>query len=147
MKRKTIQSINFTIILILILIISIFLTLYLFNQIYLSDGLFSEFFTIFFWIITGIAIAVISSLGIYQLNQRQKIPTFIRRLKKMKKEIKRKNPISESILYPMKNEYIVKKLGYKWKILGLSLEPILGIESILGKKTSKEKEEYQRGVV
>jgi hypothetical protein len=116
------------------------------NQIYFGAGLFSEFFTIFFWVITGIALAFISSFIIYQLNQRQKIPTFIRRVKKMKKEIKRKNPISESVLYPMRKEYIVKKLGYKWKILGLSLEPVLGIESIQGKKTSKEKEEYQRGV-
>ncbi|MFX0000535.1 MAG: hypothetical protein ACFE9Q_08850 [Candidatus Hodarchaeota archaeon] len=145
MKRKTIQSLNFTIILILILIISIFLTLYLINPIYEGLWLSSEFFRIFFWVIIGIIIAVISSLIIYYLNQRQKTPTFIRRVKKIKKAIKRKNPLSESILYPMRMEYIVKKLGDKWKILGLSLESILGIENIKGKKTSKEKEKYQKG--
>ncbi|MFX0034712.1 MAG: hypothetical protein ACFE9I_03610 [Candidatus Hermodarchaeota archaeon] len=145
MKRKTIQSLNFTIILILVLIISIFLTLYLINPIYDGEWLSSEFFTIFFFVITGITIAVGSSLVIYHLNQRQKIPTFIRRIKKIKKAIRRKYPISESILYPMRMEYIVNKLGNKWKILGLSLESILGIEGIKGKKTSKEKEEYQRG--
>jgi len=52
----------------------------------------------------------------------------------MKKEIKGRKSISDSLLYPSKDEYIVKKLGDKWEMLGLSLENILGLE---GKKRKK----------
>ena len=42
--------------------------------------------------------------------------------------------ISDSLLYPSKEQYIVKELGDKWEMLGLSLDDILGVERKKGKK-------------
>ncbi|KKN19730.1 hypothetical protein LCGC14_0942720, partial [marine sediment metagenome] len=53
---------------------------------------------------------------------------FVKKVRKMKKEIKGKKTISESLLYPSKEEFIVKKFGDKWGKLGLSIEEILGIK-------------------
>ena len=101
----------------------------------------------FIMIVTSIA-AIVGSLVAYRLIQLSRIPTFIKKARKMKKEIKGKNTISESLLYPSKDEYIVKLLGDRWDVLGLSLQKILGIEdkksiklpeSILESKKGKKK--------
>ncbi len=101
----------------------------------------------FIMIVTSIA-AIVGSLVAYRLIQLSRIPTFIKKARKMKKEIKGKKTISESLLYPSKDEYIVKLLGDRWDVLGLSLQKILGIEdkkniklpeSILESKKGKKK--------
>jgi hypothetical protein len=56
----------------------------------------------------------------------------------MKGTIKSRKTISESLLYPSKEAFIVKQLGDKWETLGLSLEDILGIETKKGKKLKEE---------
>jgi hypothetical protein len=81
----------------------------------------------FIMLVSSIA-AIIGSLTVYRLIQVSRIPTFVKKARKMKKEIKGKKSISESLLYPSKEEYIVKQLGDKWNVLGLSLKEILGIE-------------------
>ena len=52
----------------------------------------------------------------------------------MKKEIKGRKSISDSLLYPAKEEYVVKELSDKWNMIGLSLEEILGLETKKRKK-------------
>ena len=84
-------------------------------------------------IVSSVA-AIIGSLVAYRVIQLSRISAFVKKARKMKKEIKRKKNISESLLYPSKDEYIIKQLGEKWDILGLSLQKILGIESKRKKK-------------
>ena len=59
--------------------------------------------------------------------QQRRIPTFVKKARGMQKSIKGKKPISDSLLYPSKEEFLVKQLGDKWEMLGLSLPKILGI--------------------
>jgi hypothetical protein len=49
----------------------------------------------------------------------------------MKSVIKSKKSIPESLTYPSKEDYLIKNLGDRWDLLGLSMQDILGIE---GKK-------------
>ncbi|KKK44921.1 MAG: hypothetical protein Lokiarch_14120, partial [Candidatus Lokiarchaeum sp. GC14_75] len=84
--------------------------------------------TFYLLMIIGAIVAVTASLVIYRTVQLAKIPTFVKKVRKMKKEIKGKKTISESLLYPSKEEFIVKKFGDKWGKLGLSIEEILGIK-------------------
>ncbi|MFX1375830.1 MAG: LamG-like jellyroll fold domain-containing protein [Promethearchaeota archaeon] len=87
--------------------------------------------TFYLLMIIGGVVAVAGSLVTYRLVQQSRIPTFVKKARKMKKDIKSKKLISESLLYPSKDEYMVKQLGEKWDMLGLSLNKVLGIE---GKK-------------
>jgi hypothetical protein len=88
----------------------------------------------YFLMIVGAAVAVVVSLGAYRTIQKARIPTFVKKVREMSKNIKGRKSISDSLLYPSKEEYIVKELGDKWDMLGLSLEDILGIERKKGKK-------------
>jgi len=87
----------------------------------------------FLMIVIGV-VAVVGSLVAYRTIQIARIPTFVKRVRSMSKNIKSKKSISESLLYPSKEQYIVKELGDKWDTLGLSLEDILGVERKKGKK-------------
>jgi sensor domain CHASE-containing protein len=82
--------------------------------------------TFYLLMIIGAVVAVVASLTIYRTVQQARIPTFVKKARKMKKEIKGKKSISDSLLYPSKEEILVKKLGDKWEMLGLSLQKILG---------------------
>jgi len=93
--------------------------------------------TFYLLMIIGAIVAVTGSLAIYRTVQQARIPTFVKKAKKMKKNIKSKKTISDSLLYPSKEEYIVKQLGDRWDMLGLSLNKVLGIEG-KKKKTSPE---------
>ncbi|MFX1493017.1 MAG: LamG domain-containing protein [Promethearchaeota archaeon] len=97
----------------------------------------------FLMIIIGV-VAVVGSLVAYRAIQKAKIPTFVKRAREMRSDIKAKKTISESLLYPSKEEHIVKKVGDKWEVLGLSLGDILGVERKKGKKLP-EPTEFEGG--
>jgi hypothetical protein len=87
----------------------------------------------FLMIVIGV-IAIVGSLVAYRQIQKARIPTFVKKVKEMSKNIKGKKSISDSLLYPSKEDYIVKRLGDKWEMLDLSLEEILGIDTKKKKK-------------
>ncbi|MFW9938254.1 MAG: LamG-like jellyroll fold domain-containing protein, partial [Candidatus Thorarchaeota archaeon] len=87
----------------------------------------------FLMIVIGVA-AVVGSLLTYRAVQKAKIPKFVKRAREISKSIKSRKSISDSLLYPSKQEYMVKKFGDKWNMLGLSLEDILGLETKKKKK-------------
>ena len=89
----------------------------------------------YFLMIVGSIVAVAGSLVAYRVIQQRRIPTFVKKARSMKKNIKGKKTISDSLLYPSKEQFIVKKFGDKWAKLGLSLGEILGIKG----KVKKEK--------
>ncbi len=96
--------------------------------------------TFYFLMIVGAIVAITGSLVSYRLIQQRRIPTFVKKAKSMKKDIKGNKMISESLLYPTKEEYIVKMLGDKWEDIGLSLRDVMGLEA-KKKKLSIVKEE------
>ncbi|GAH02210.1 unnamed protein product, partial [marine sediment metagenome] len=98
-----------------------------------------------YWLIIGATASV--ALGIYGTTKYikyKRIPEFIKKLNKVKKAIKSKKSISESLATETKMEYMLESLGDRWEKLGISLEEILGIKvKKLGeiKKESIEAEE------
>jgi len=92
-------------------------------------------FPMFYFLIIVIGIAaVVGSLVTMRAIQKARIPTFVKKAREMSKNIKGKKTISDSLMYPTKEQYSIKKLGEKWEILGLSLEEILGFETKKKKK-------------
>lgn len=84
-------------------------------------------FPMFYFLLLLIGIiAVVGSLVASRQIRRARIPTFVKKSREMSKTIKGRKTISESLLYPSKEEYVIKKLGDKWETIGLSLEEILG---------------------
>ncbi|MFW9969182.1 MAG: LamG-like jellyroll fold domain-containing protein [Candidatus Odinarchaeota archaeon] len=102
--------------------------------------------TFYFLMIVGSIVAVAGSLVAYRTIQRARIPKFVKKAREMKKNIKGNKSISDSLLYPTKEEYITKKLGDKWREIGLTLEDILGISEMKKKKLPELKEEFKGGV-
>ena len=102
--------------------------------------------TFYFLMIVGSIVAVAGSLVAYRTIQRARIPTFVKKAREMKKNIKGKKSISESLLYPTKDEYLVRKLGEKWEAIGLSLDDIMGVKGKKSKKLPEVKEEFTGGV-
>jgi hypothetical protein len=100
----------------------------------------------YFLMILGSVVAVAGSLVAYRTIQRARIPTFVKKAREMKKNIKGKKSISESLLYPTKDEYLVKKLGEKWETIGLSLEDIMGVKGKKSKKLPEVNKEFKGGV-
>ncbi|MFX1413702.1 MAG: LamG-like jellyroll fold domain-containing protein [Promethearchaeota archaeon] len=105
--------------------------------------IFPGFPLFYFFMIIAALVAVVGSLLAYRAIQSARIPTFVKRVKEMKSIIKSKKSVSESLLYPSKEEYIVKRVGDKWETLGLSLADILGVERKKGKRI--EPSEFEGG--
>ena len=97
----------------------------------------------YFILIVGGVAAIAVSLVAYRLIQQAKIPTFVKKARKMKSVIKSKKSIPESLTYPSKEDYLVKSLGDRWDLIGLSLEDTLGTEE--KKKMKRESEEIKKG--
>ena len=106
--------------------------------------IFPGFPMFYFLMIVGAIIAVVGSLVAYRQILRARIPTFVKKVREMSKNIKGRKSISDSLLYPSKEEFIVKKLGDRWEVLGLSLEEILGID-IKKKKKLPETTDFEGG--
>ena len=107
--------------------------------------IFPGFPMFYFLLIVGAVVAVAGSLAAYRMIQRARIPTFVKKVRQMKSIIKSKKTISDSLLYPSKEEYIIKNLRDKWDQLGLSLEDILGLEEKKKKSLPEFTGEYKTG--
>lgn len=106
-----------------------------------------------FWVVMGIALigGVVGSLLTYRYVQLARIPTFVKKTRKISNAIKGRKEIQEALLYPPKEAVAVKLYGEDWEFLGLSLTDILGIEITKAKtlpevpvepgKITKEKKE------
>ncbi|KKN09459.1 hypothetical protein LCGC14_1046450 [marine sediment metagenome] len=118
---KNIITLTFLLILVLI---SIFTVTMVVNM--------QEIFSIpmfYFLLIVGYIIAIVGSIAIYRIIQQRRIPTFVKKAREMKKQIKKKKIIAESLLYPSKEEIIINKFGDRWSKIGLSLEDVIDIKS------------------
>ncbi|MFW9828558.1 MAG: hypothetical protein ACFFEY_13285, partial [Candidatus Thorarchaeota archaeon] len=97
--------------------------------------------TFYFLLVLSITLALVGSIAGYGVYRYIKIPTFVRKVREMKKTIKKGKKVSESLMYSNKEAFIVEKVNNYWKTLGLSLAEILNI------KTEKPKiEKLQKGL-
>ncbi len=83
--------------------------------------------TFYFLMIVGAILAVVISLGTYRAVQSAKIPKFVKKIRRIKSAIQSRKSISDSDLFPSKEEKIAKMFREDWEFLGLSLDEILGI--------------------
>ena len=98
----------------------------------------------FFMVLIAVA-AVVIALVSYRAIQNAKIPKFVKRVREIKKSIQARKNISDSLLYPSKDETILKMMKDEWEMLGLSLEKILGIANKKSKVLSDAKESSEGG--
>ncbi len=96
-----------------------------------------------FYLILGVvfSVALVGSLGTYRYIQVARIPEFVKRTRKIKKEIKGRKDISDKHLYQSKEEFIAEWYGDEWEELDLSIEKSLG----LGKGSLKSLDKKQPG--
>lgn len=120
---KNIITLTFLLILVLI---SIFTVTMVVNMQEISSISVPMFY---FLLIVGYIIAIVGSIAIYRIIQQRRIPTFVKKAREMRKQIKKKKIIAESLLYPSKEEIIINKFGDRWSKIGLSLEDVIDIKS------------------
>ncbi|MHA1933449.1 MAG: hypothetical protein ACW96X_12970, partial [Promethearchaeota archaeon] len=94
--------------------------------------------TFYFILSLSAIVALVGSIVGYRIYQNAKIPTFVKRVREMKKAIQKDKGISESVLYHNKNAFIAERVNYKWEKLGLSLGDIIDTGGYKIKKTSKK---------
>ncbi|MHA1914758.1 MAG: DUF2341 domain-containing protein [Promethearchaeota archaeon] len=83
---------------------------------------------IFYFLIIILAIvAVVGSLVGYRVIKNAKIPTFVKNVREIKKEIKSGKEISDSYLYQDKEVFVGEIVKDKWSNIGLSMEDILAL--------------------
>jgi len=99
--------------------------------------------TFYFIMVVAAIAAIVGSLGAYRYIQIARIPTFVKKARKVKKSIKSGDKISETLLYPSKEAYIAKTLGPKYGALGLSLDDLMGLK---GKEKSEDTLKKNGGV-
>ncbi|TFF97114.1 MAG: DUF2341 domain-containing protein [Promethearchaeota archaeon] len=100
-----------------------------------------------FYLVLGISIplAIVTALGIYRYVQVARIPEFVKRTNKIKKEIKKGKSISDKYLYQSKEEYIAEWYEDDWKEVDLSIEDALGLEK--GSKKTLDDESMKGGAM
>jgi len=92
----------------------------------------------YFIVIIGVIIGVLGSVVTYRVIQQARIPKFVKKVRKVKKSIKSKKPITETRLTKSKDEMMVKLYGDDWKELELSLEDTLGLVELKLKPAPSE---------
>ncbi|MFW9897214.1 MAG: hypothetical protein ACFFD7_15535, partial [Candidatus Thorarchaeota archaeon] len=93
--------------------------------------------TFYFLIIIFGILAVIGSIVGYRVYKQATIPTFVKKVRQMRKEIKGGKSISKSLLYRPKEVFIGELVRDKWNAIGLSLGDILRIEITKSKNLSQ----------
>ncbi|MHA2474971.1 MAG: hypothetical protein ACXAES_17250, partial [Promethearchaeota archaeon] len=96
--------------------------------------------TFYFLIIIFGVLAIVGSIVGYRIIKHAKVPTFVKNVREIQKEIKRGKEISDSLLYSSKEVFVGEIVRNKWSKIGLSLGEILGLEI---KKTKKQPETKQ----
>jgi hypothetical protein len=94
--------------------------------------------TFYFVLITAIIIGVSGSLTAYRIIQQARIPKHVKKIRKIKKLIKSKKKITETISIPTKTEMMAKLFGKDWKEIYLSIEETLGIKELKKKLPTKD---------
>ncbi|MFX0020721.1 MAG: hypothetical protein ACFE9S_00225 [Candidatus Hermodarchaeota archaeon] len=103
------------------------------------DEIFPGIPTFYFLLILSVALGIAVSIVSYRAYKRAKIPTFVKKVRDMKKTIDGGKSIPDTLLYRDKEAFIGEIINNKWRKLGLSLEEIFGITIEKDKKEQKVK--------
>ncbi|MFX1310124.1 MAG: hypothetical protein ACFE8C_10540, partial [Promethearchaeota archaeon] len=81
----------------------------------------------YFLLIVSSTLGIVVSIVAYRAIKHARIPTFVKKVREMKKTIAGDKDISNELLYRDKEAFIAEIVKNKWDKLGLSLEEIFGI--------------------
>jgi len=98
--------------------------------------IFPGFPTFYFLLFISSIIAITASIVGYKVIKNARIPSFVKKVRAMKKAIGGEKLISESLLYRSKNAFIGERVKDKWEDIGLSVLNVLGIKSLKENKFS-----------
>jgi len=101
------------------------------------EEIFSGIPTFYFLLGLITTISVVGSIVGYRVYKNVTTPTFVKKVRAMKKAIEGEKEISESLLYASRIEFIGERVKNKWNKIGLSLADILRIK--IEKETLKRK--------
>jgi len=74
-----------------------------------------------------------------------RIPKFVKKIRKVKRLIKSRKPISESYAIKTKEQMMLKLFGEDWKALDLSLEDTLGTRDLKLKTIPLKEDKFKKG--
>ena len=94
--------------------------------------------TFYFILITASIIGVVGSIVSYRVIQQAKIPKHVKKIRKIKSYIKSSKKIPETISIPTKEAMMSKLFGDDWKVLGLSLDEVLGMGDLKSQKSANK---------
>ncbi|MFW9875614.1 MAG: hypothetical protein ACFFG0_21130, partial [Candidatus Thorarchaeota archaeon] len=99
-----------------------------------------------FYVILAVSIVapLVGSIVGYRLYKNAKIPTFVKRVRSMKKAIEGNKSISESLLYRAKEVFIGERVKDMWDRIDISIENTFGIR--LEKKIIKAEKKISEAV-
>ncbi|MFX0083042.1 MAG: DUF2341 domain-containing protein [Candidatus Hodarchaeota archaeon] len=95
--------------------------------------------TFYFLLVSSAVLVLVGSIVGYKVYQNAKIPSFVKKVRTMKKSIKGNKDIPESVLYRNKEVFIAERVSNKWEKLGFSLGEILEIEGKIEKATKEKR--------
>ena len=102
---------------------------------------------IFYFLLIVIGtLGIVGSIVAYRAYKHAKIPTFVKKVRAMKKTIDGDKLIPEEILYRDKEVFIGEIIKNKWKAIGLSLEDIFRITLEKEKKEQKIQKKISESV-
>ncbi|MFX1457228.1 MAG: DUF2341 domain-containing protein [Promethearchaeota archaeon] len=99
--------------------------------------------TFYFLIIIFAMIAIVGSLVGYRAIKNAKIATFVKNVRKIKKEIMGGKEISDAYLYRNKEVFVGEIVKEKWSNIGLSMGDILALELKKSKKLPQKERREQ----
>ncbi|MBY8991698.1 MAG: hypothetical protein KGD58_13200 [Candidatus Lokiarchaeota archaeon] len=94
--------------------------------------------TFYFILITASIIGVVGSIVSYRVIQQARIPKHVKKIRKIKSYIKSSKKIPETISIPTKEAMMSKLFGDDWKVLGLSLDEVLGMGDLKSQKSANK---------
>ncbi|MHA1913417.1 MAG: DUF2341 domain-containing protein [Promethearchaeota archaeon] len=102
--------------------------------------------TFYFLLIISAAIALVGSIVGYRVIHNARIPSFVKKVRAMKKSIRGDKSISESLIYRDKEIFIGEILKNDWSKIGLSLEEIFDIKLEKEKKITPSKQRISKAI-
>ncbi|MFX1448891.1 MAG: hypothetical protein ACFFCG_12315, partial [Promethearchaeota archaeon] len=98
--------------------------------------------TFYFLLILFAVVAIVGSIAGYRIHQKAKIPSFVKKVRAIKKSIKDDKTIANNLLYRDKEVFIAEIINNEWNKLGLSLEEIFGINLKKDKQKTFTKRQF-----
>ncbi|MHA2048285.1 MAG: carboxypeptidase-like regulatory domain-containing protein [Promethearchaeota archaeon] len=94
------------------------------------EEIFTGMPTFYFILITASIVGVVGSIVGYRVIQQARIPKHVKKIRKIKGQIKSNKKISDTFSIPTKEEMTIKLFGSDWRDIGISISDVLGNQEL-----------------